>query len=81
MRHDLTEFRDEVRVRTWRDHLPAQADTSVLVDEALGHAVGLRDALAESRLPTERALHLMAVLNQVRESMAAESSSEEEGPD
>lgn len=80
MRHDFTEFRDEVRVRTWRDHLPAQADTSVLVDEALGHAVGLRDALAESRLPTGRTFHLVAVLNQVRESMAAESSSEE-GPD
>jgi hypothetical protein len=37
------------------------------VDEALGHAVGLRDTLAESKLPTERAPYLVSVLNHVRE--------------
>jgi hypothetical protein len=80
MRHDFTEFMDELRVRTWRDHLPVAADTAALVDEALGHAVGLRDTLAGIGLPTERALHLVAVLNEVRESMATGSSGDEQGP-
>jgi len=78
MRHDFTEFLDEVRVRTWRDHLPARPGSTVLVDEALGHAVALRDTLAESRLPTDRALHLVAVLNQLRESIAADRSRDQE---
>jgi hypothetical protein len=74
MRHDFTEFLDDVRARTWRDHLPVPADIAALVDEALGHAVGLRDTLAESQLPTERALYLVSGLNQVRESMAAKNA-------
>jgi hypothetical protein len=52
MRHDFAEFLNNVRVRTWRDHLTVPVDTAALVDEALGHAVGLRDTVAESKLPT-----------------------------
>jgi hypothetical protein len=79
MRHDFTEFLDAARIRRWRDHVPAHADMAVLVDEALGHAVGLRDELAESGLPTERSLYLVEVLNQLRDSMAAETSNEDSG--
>jgi hypothetical protein len=80
MRHDFTEFLDPLRIRRWRDHVPAHADTAVLMDEALGHAVGLRDELAGSGQPTERALNLMHVLNQLRDSMTRESSDDDHGP-
>jgi hypothetical protein len=80
MRHDFTEFHDAVRIRRWENHVPAHADTAVLVDEALGHAVGLRDTLSGSGLPTERALYLVAVLNRLRDSMVAGTSNEDDGP-
>jgi hypothetical protein len=80
MRHDFTEFLDPLRIRRWRDHVPAHADTAVLMDEALGHAVGLRDELAASGQQTERALYLVAVLNQLRDSMAPETSGDDSGP-
>jgi hypothetical protein len=52
----------------------------VLVDAALGHAVGLRDDLADGGQPAERALYLVEVLNQLRSSMAWETSDEDNEP-
>lgn len=67
MRHD---FSADQRVNGWRRHVPADADPDVLIDEALGHAVDLRDKLyddADLDGVRTRALHLVDVLNQLRE--------------
>ena len=69
LRHDFTEFSDEQRVHLWRQHVADDADLAILIDEALGHAVGLRDFLAEtgSASGTSRALFLVEVVNRLRD--------------
>lgn len=72
-RTDFTEFADEHRVLHWDDFVPADADTDALIEEAIGHAVGLRDVLYERNADADactRALMLVAVLNRLRDSRA-----------
>lgn len=72
LRLDFTEFSDEQRVQLWRELVPDDADLSILIVEALGHAVGLRDFLAEtgSAPGTSRAVFLVEVLNRLRDTHA-----------
>jgi hypothetical protein len=70
VRHDFSEFGDDRRVIQWRVHVSNDASPEVLLDEALGHAVGLRDTLYDGADLTgarTRALHLVDVLNRLRE--------------
>jgi hypothetical protein len=69
VRDDFSEFSDDRRVNGWRDHLPSDADLEVLLDEALGHAVRLRDKLyddADLAGARIRSLHMVDVLNRLR---------------
>jgi hypothetical protein len=62
-RAEYPDHADEVRVRLWRDHVGPDPSPDTLVDEALGHAVALRDELAQKGQDPTRALHLVDVLN------------------
>lgn len=60
MRERMPEYAEEGRVLLWREHVTEDTD---LAEEALGHAVSLRDAIAngdDSALV--RALSLVDVL-------------------
>lgn len=65
-RTDFSEFADQQRVLHWEDHVEPDG----LLDEAIGHAVALREALYEGNydeMTSNRALILVAVLNRLRE--------------
>jgi hypothetical protein len=69
-RIDFSEYAAEHRVLHWKEFVAADADTDALVDEAIGHAVGLRDTLYERNADADactRALMLVAVLNRLRD--------------
>jgi hypothetical protein len=67
-RTDFSEFWDEKRTLRWRDYLGPDPEVSALIEEAVGHAVGLRDQLYEHpdgdpMIARNRALNLVEVLN------------------
>lgn len=73
-RTDFSEYADDDRVLFWQEHVSDDAGPGVLLDEALGHAVGLRETIAGicdcgSGIAVTRALMLVAVLNRLRESV------------
>lgn len=64
-------FADPVRIRRWKLHVDEKADLSTLLDELIGHAVALREALYSGTEATsvfqDRSLMLVAVINRLRE--------------
>lgn len=68
-RDDYGEYVSYVRVRHWPDHVGPLSD---LMEEALGHAVGLRECLYEDGDASEakdRARILVGVLMALQESL------------
>jgi hypothetical protein len=56
-------------VNAWRDHVPPDADLEVLLDEAPGHAVGVRDKLcddADLESARTRSRYMVVVLTRLR---------------